>query len=154
MEAYVSKLRNALIVTVAILSLSAAMAAPTQGAGLICVPIYAQGVGEDLGNGNTTATITTHGLLLGTTSASFTITGVSGTTASFTGPIVFTTPIGKLTAQTVGTFDVVSGVFRSTSTSLTGTGAFRSVTGNVTLAGVQNLQTGRFTETVTGRLCI
>ncbi len=148
-----STLRNALIVTMATLSVSAAIAAPAQGAGSICLPIHAQGVGQDLGNGNTTAKITTHGLLLGTTSASFTITGVSGTTASFTGPIVFTTPIGKLTAQTVGTFDVVSGVFRSTSTSLTGTGVFRRVTGNITLTGVQNLQTGRFTETVTGRLC-
>jgi hypothetical protein len=154
MEADVSTLRRALIVTVMTLSLSAAIAAPAQGAGLICVPIYAQGVGQDLGDGNTTARITTHGFLLGTTSASFVITEVSGTTASFTGPIVFMTPIGTLTAQTVGTVDVVSGAFRSTSTSLTGTGAFRRVTGNVTLAGVQDLQTGRFTETITGRLCL
>jgi hypothetical protein len=154
MEADVSTLRNALIVTVATLGLSAAIAAPASGAGLICVPIYAQGVGQDLGGGNTTATITTHGLLLGTTNASFVITGVSGTTASFTGPIVFTTPIGTLTAQTAGTFDVVSGAFRSTSESLAGTGVFRRVSGEVTLAGVQDLQTGRFTETITGRLCL
>jgi hypothetical protein len=154
MEADVITLRNALIVLVATLSLSAAIAAPAQGAGAICVPVYAQGVGQDLGGGNTVATITTHGLLLGTTSASFVITGVSGTVASFTGPIVFTTRVGTITAQTTGTFDVVSGAFRSTSTGMTGTGVFRRVTGNVTLAGVQDLQTGRFTETITGRLCI
>jgi hypothetical protein len=154
MEADVSTLRNALAVTIVTLGLSGAIAAPAHGAGSICVPVHAQGVGQDLGNGNTTATITTHGLLLGTTNASFVITGVSGTTASFAGPIVFTTPIGTLTAQTVGTFDVVSGAFRSTSTSLTGTGLFRRVSGHVTLAGVQDLATGRFTETITGRLCL
>jgi hypothetical protein len=152
MEAAVSTLRKALIVTVATLSLSAAIAAPAQGS--ICVPIHAQGVGQDLGDGKTTARITTHGLLLGTTNASFTFTSVSGTTAWFAGPIVFTTGIGQLTADTVGSVDLATGAFRSTSTRLTGTGLFRHVTGDVTLAGVQDLQTGRFTETITGRLCV
>jgi hypothetical protein len=146
-------LRKALILAVATLGVSIATAAPAHATGL-CVPIVAQGDGQDLGNGNTTATITTHGLLLGTTAASFTITGTSGTTVSFVGPLVFTTPLGTLTAQLTGSLDSATGSFQSDSTSLTGTGLFRRVSGKVRLVGVENLLTGSFTETVTGRLCI
>ena len=80
-------LPKAVMLAVATLGVTAAMAAPAHAA--VCVPIKADGVGQDNGDGTTTATITTHGLLLGTTSASFTITGSSGTTVSFAGPLTF-----------------------------------------------------------------
>jgi hypothetical protein len=79
---------------------------------------------------------------------------VVGTTASFTGPIVFTNALGTLTAQVAGTFDVASGAFRATSTSLTGTGLLRGVSGSVTLEGLEDFVTLRFAGTITGRLCI
>jgi hypothetical protein len=79
---------------------------------------------------------------------------VVGTTASFTGPIVFTNTLGTLTAQAAGTFDVAGGAFRATSTSLTGTGLLRGVSGGVTLVGLEDFATLRFTETITGRLCL
>jgi hypothetical protein len=120
----------------------------------ICVPVRATGVGQDLGGGRTQATISRHGLVVGHTTAAFTINQVVGTTASFTGPIVFTNGLGTLTAQVAGTFDVASGAFRATSTSLTGTGLLRGVSGSVTLEGLQDFATLRFTETITGRLCI
>jgi hypothetical protein len=120
----------------------------------VCIPVRATGVGEDHGGGMTTATIFSHGVRLGTTSAAFTISGVNGTVASFTGPIVFTAAPGTITAQLVGTLDGGTGAFSSTSTSVTGTGLFSAVTGSVRLRGVEDLTTLRFTETITGRLCV
>ena len=75
----------------------------------VCVPVHATAVGQDLGDGRTQATISSHGFVVGHTAAAFTINKVVGTTASFTGPIVFTNRLGTLTAQVAGTFDVVSG---------------------------------------------
>jgi hypothetical protein len=119
-----------------------------------CVPVRATGAGQDLGGGRTQATISVLGVRVGTTQATFTIGGMNGTVASFTGPIVFTSAPGTLTAQVAGTFDVVSGAFRATSTSIAGTGLLRGVTGNVTLAGLEDFATLGFTETITGRLCV
>jgi hypothetical protein len=127
-------------------------AAPRSAA--ICFPVHATGVGQDLGGGRTRATITSHGIVVGRTNASFTINQVVGTTASFTGPIVFTSAVGTLTAQVAGTFDVASGAFRATSTSISGTGLLRGVSGSVNLAGLEDLATFSFTETITGRLCL
>jgi hypothetical protein len=120
----------------------------------ICVPVRATGVGQDLGGGRTQATISSHGVVVGHTAAAFTIHQVVGTSASFTSPIVFTNTLGTLTAQVAGTFDVASGAFRATSTSLTGTGLLRGVSGVVTLEGLEDFATLRFTETITGRLCL
>jgi hypothetical protein len=119
----------------------------------LCVPVRATGAGQDLGGGRTQATISVHGVQVGTTQATFAIGGVTGTVAPFTGPIVFTSALGTLTAQVAGTFDVASGAFHATSTGLSGTGLLRRVTGQVTLDGQENLASGTFTETITGRLC-
>ncbi len=119
-----------------------------------CLPIEATGVGQDLGGGRTTATISVHGVEVGTTAAAFTITGQDGTVVSFDGPITFTGLGGTLTAQVTGTLDAATGDFTSTSTSVTGTGTFRDVTGDVTLNGTEDLATGAFTETITGELCV
>jgi hypothetical protein len=90
-----------------------------------------------------------------TSAATFTIGAVDGTVAGFTGPIVLT-PLkgpGTLTAQVAGTFDLASGAFRATSTSLSGTGPLKKVTGALTFAGVEDFGDGSFTETVTGQVC-
>ena len=145
-------MRKVLLIASPSLVAAFASAAPAS-AGTICLPVKASGIGQDQGNLVTTARITTHGILLGTTRAEFTITGAVGTTVSFVGPIVFTTYIGTLTAQITGTLDAVTGVFGADSTSVTGTGLLRGVTGNLRFDGVQDLATGAFTETITGRLC-
>ena len=126
----------------------------TPRATTVCVPVRATGVGQDLGGGRTQATISSHGFVVGHTAAAFKIDQVVGTTASFTGPIDFTNVFGTLTAQVAGTFDVASGAFQATSTSLTGTGLLRGVSGSVTLQGLEDFATLRFTETITGRLCL
>jgi hypothetical protein len=119
-----------------------------------CADVAASGVGQDLGGGRTTATISVAGEEVGTTAAAFTITGVDGTVASFTGPITFTGRGGTLTAQVNGSLDLTNGSFTSTSTSLAGTGAYRRVTGQLTLTGTEDLTTGVFTEVITGQLCL
>ncbi len=43
---------------------------------------------------------------------------------------------------------------QATLTSITGTGLLRHVTGDVSIAGVENLITGGFTEGSTGTLCL
>jgi hypothetical protein len=141
--------------------LAVSFAVPMTGAGAAlarqdqtaCVPIRATGVGQDLGGGKTEATISVSGITLGHTDASFATTGLAGTVASFAGPIVFTSTAGTLTAQATGTLDVTTGGFQTRSTDITGTGLFRRTTGAVTLVGMENLTTGSFRETITGRLC-
>lgn len=157
MEAPVSWLRRsslfALLAAVVALPVTAAQGAAPRTKPF-CAPVRATGVGQDLGGGRTQATISSHGLPVGHTEAAFTIKPVVGTTAPFTGPIVFTNALGTLTAEVAGTFDVASGVFRATSTSLTGTGLLRRVSGSVTIQGLEDFTTLRFSETITGRLCV
>jgi len=154
----VSHLRKcSLLVALALIAAvpaATAHAAAPRSSGAICGPIRASGVGQDLGEGRTQATISSHGHVIGHTKATFAIGQVDGTKASFTGPITFTSAIGTLTAQVAGTFDVASGAFSATSTSLTRTGLLRHTTGSVTLAGNEDFATGSFTETITGRLCL
>ncbi len=143
----------AAIACVAALPVGMAQASSRRSASKLCAPIRATGVGQDLGAGMTTATISSHGIVLGHTHASFTMGPVTGTSASFSGPIVFSSSVGSLTANVDGSFDVSSGAFRASSRSITGTGLLRRVTGQVTINGLESLSTGAFTETITGRLC-
>jgi hypothetical protein len=116
----------------------------------------AHGVGQDLGNGATEATITSHGVVLGMTHAMFTPTGTTDMGLAFAGPIVFTpkvSSVGTLTAQVTGTLDD-SGAFQASSTSITGTGLLGHITGDVSIAGTENVTTGSFTEELTGTLCL
>ena len=96
---------------------NASVAAPPSGE--ICA-IVASGVGQDLGAGQTIATISSHGVRLGTSTATFTTTGLDGTVASFAGDIVISTAVGNLTAPVTGTLDVATGAFTSSSTTVTG----------------------------------
>jgi hypothetical protein len=119
-----------------------------------CATVEATGTGQDLGNGQTTATVSVGGVTVGTTSATFTITGSEGTTLFFEGPITFTGLGGTLTANVTGTLDAATGDFTSTSTSVTGTRSLRAVTGDLTFSGHEDLVTGDFTESITGNLCL
>jgi hypothetical protein len=118
-----------------------------------CQRINARGVGQDLGGGNTTATIR-GGILKGTTAASFAITGGTPPVLTFDGTITFTTKRGTLTLGLVGTLDVSTGRFSATGLVTAGTGIFAGATGSLRLDGVQNLATGSFTETVRGTICL
>jgi hypothetical protein len=123
----------------------------------LCVPVRAHGVGQDLGNGATEATITIHDVVLGMTHAMFTPTSETTTSLTFDGPIVFTpqlSSIGTLTAQVTGGFDLATGEFHASSTSITGTGLLGHVGGHISIAGTENLTTGSFTEELSGTLCL
>ncbi|MGH3104651.1 MAG: hypothetical protein ACRDN6_11220 [Gaiellaceae bacterium] len=121
---------------------------------LDCRRVSAVGVGQDLGGGNTTATITRDGLLKGTTAAHFDITGGAPPELTFTGTVVFTTKRGTLTVSIAGTFNVATGAFAATGPVTGGTEAFAGASGSLSFAGVEDLTTGRFTETVTGTVCL
>src|SRR5881397_2649814 len=66
----------------------------------------ATGVGQDLGNGVTVATISRGGWLNGATSGAFVITGGAPPVFTVAGTVVFTTKHGTLTLTAAGTFDV------------------------------------------------
>jgi hypothetical protein len=140
------RLRAAVLLPLAVLLVAASPAAASGPR--ICVPVKAQGAGHDNGDLTTDARITTHGILLGTTHAEF-----QPTDTGFTGPIVFTTRIGTLTAVVDGSFLATPGAFAAQSNSVTGTGAFRGVTGDIHIEGLEDLSSFDFTETITGRLC-
>lgn len=139
------------------LSAGVAQAASTHQMHALCAAVRAQGVGQDVGNGTTEATITSHGVVLSTTHAMFTPTGMTGTNLAFEGPIMFTpraSSLGTLTAQVTGAFDLSTGEFHASSTSITGTGLLRHITGDLSIAGTEDLTTLRFTEVLTGRFCL
>jgi hypothetical protein len=136
-------------------ALSLAVVAPTAvDAAVSCHRIDASGVGQDQGGGNTVAQISNGGLLQGTTAAAFTITGLSGTLASFVGTITFTPNRATLAAEVAGTLDLATGVFNASTSSLSGTGKLEGATGGLVFAGVENLLTGTFTEVVAGQVCV
>jgi hypothetical protein len=117
-----------------------------------CGNVHAVGLGQDLGGGNTTATISHGGRLNGTTAGHFEL---GGTPPIFTiaGTVAFTTKHGTLTATVSGTFNVATGEFTASGPVSAGTGNLAGTTGILTFSGVENLGTGVFTETITGTLC-
>ncbi len=118
-----------------------------------CAPVHAVGVGQDLGGGNTTATISRGGRLNGTTAAHFDIVGGGFSVFAIAGTVVFTTNGGTLTATVSGTFDVTTGEFNASGPVSAGTGNLAGTTGTLTFHGFEHLETGAFTETITGTLC-
>jgi hypothetical protein len=136
-------------------ALALAVVAPTAvDAAVSCHRIDASGVGQDHGGGHTVAQISDGGLLQGTTAAAFTITGLSGTLASFVGTITFTTSRATLAAEVAGTLDLATGAFNATTSSLSGSGKLEGATGGLVFAGVENLLTGTFSEVVAGQVCV
>ena len=92
--------------------------------------------------------------MVGHAIAAFTIHQVVGTTASFTGPIVFTNALGTLTAQVAGTFDRRERCLPGDLHEPHWPRVAARVSGSVTLEGFEDFATLRFTETITGRLCL
>jgi hypothetical protein len=118
-----------------------------------CHRINAKGVGQDLGGGHTTARIIGGGLLQGTTGGTFTIGGAPPVFA-IQGSVVFTTNQATLAVGVSGTFDVSTGAFSASGPVTAATGKLEGATGSLTLSGVEDFATGRFTETVTGSICV
>ena len=131
------------------------LAATSQAyAGISCHKINSKGVGQDLGGGMTEARIIGGGLLQGTTQGSFIITGGAPPLFTIAGTVVFTTKQATLTVALAGTFDVSSGAFASTGPVIASTGKLSAATGTLTLVGIEDLITGRFTEEVDGMICV
>jgi|SRR5437660_3814369 len=117
-----------------------------------CKAIHATGLGQDLGGGNTTATIRHGGPLTGTTTGHFVISGAPPVFA-ISGTVTFTTKHGTLVAAVAGTFDVSTGAFTASGPVSGGTGKLTGASGILTFVGVENLATGAFTEAITGTIC-
>ena len=117
-----------------------------------CKDVHATGVGQDLGGGNTTATIRHGGQLNGRTSGHFAITGAPPV-FTIAGTVVFTAKHGGLTASVAGTFNAATGAFTAAGPVSAGTGHLAGATGTLTFSGLENLATGSFTETITGTIC-
>jgi hypothetical protein len=118
-----------------------------------CHRVKAVGVGQDLGGGNTTATISHGGFLNGTTAAHFDITGGSPPVFTIQGTLVLTARHGTLTLNVSGTFNVATGAFDASGSVASGTGKLAGATGTLVFSGVEDLTTGAFTETIAGQLC-
>jgi len=118
-----------------------------------CKKVDARGVGQDLGGGDTEATITNDGLLKGSTTAHFDIVGGAAPRFEIAGRVTDTTHKGTLTIGVAGTFDVSTGHFTASGPVTGGSGKFLGSTGTLTFDGTQ-LPTGAFTETVTGTVCL
>jgi hypothetical protein len=119
-----------------------------------CHKLNAKGVGQDQGDGTTTARILGGGLLHGTTVGSFVVTGMSGSVLSFDGAVAFTTNRGTLTVTVTGTLDLATGEFAASGPVTDATGKLAGATGNLALHGIQDLSTGTFVEDVMGEICV
>ena len=140
--------RSTFIAAAVILTLGQAQAAVS------CHKINAKGVGQDLGGGMTEARIIGGGLLHGTTQGNFVIVGGAPPVFSISGTVTFTTRQATLTVALTGTFDVSTGAFVTTGPVMSATGKLTGATGTLTLDGIENLTTGKFTEEVSGLICV
>ena len=104
----------------------------------------------------THAQLTDAGLFQGTTTAAFTITGVTDTGITFAGPLTVTTNRATVIVDLTGTLNVTTGQFTASGPITATTGKLSGATGSLTLSGVQDLTdpAGSFTETVSGSICV
>ena len=147
------KLQRFTIVVLLVFLWALMLSVPAQ-AGISCHNINAKGVGHEVGPFATEATIMGGGLLHGTTAAQFSLTGGAPPVLSFDGPIVFTVNRATLTVLIDGTINVVTGAFSAFGDVSAATGKLEGATGTLFFDGVQNLDDGTFTETVTGQICV
>ena len=133
------------------------LCASSAGAAVSCHKINAKGVGQDLGGGLTQAQIIGGGLLHGTTAGNFTVVGGSPPVLLINGTVTFTVNKGTLTVQVSGSFDisdpsdakfVVSGPVTAAAGQLAG------ATGTLMIDGDESLATGKFTEELSGLICV
>jgi hypothetical protein len=119
-----------------------------------CLSVNARAAGQNLGHGRTAATITHAGILNGTTAGQLEVTGGTPPLLTVVGTGVLTTNHGSLTVSVAGTFNTATGVFEATGHVVHGTGVFAGATGVLTFVGVEDLTSGRFTQTITGTVCL
>ena len=112
--------------------------------------------GDPPGAVRTQAQLADAGLLQGTTAAAFTVTGLTGTVISFTGPLTITTNRATVVVDLTGTLNLMTGQFSGSGPIVAATGKLSGATGSLTLSGEQDLTdlAGRFTETVSGSICV
>ena len=146
-----NRIRLLICVMAVLLTTMVGVAQGEDGSG--CRRVHAIGAGQDLGGGNTTATISHGGVLNGTTRAHFDITGGAPPALTIAGSLVLTTKHGGLSVDLGGTLNVSSGEFTYSGPITDATGKLAGSTGTLTLNGVEDLSTGAFTETITGTLC-
>jgi hypothetical protein len=117
--------------------------------------INAKGAGQDLGGGDTQARVIGGGLLSGTTTAHFVITGGSPPVFLIEGDVTFNTNQGAtLIVHISGTFDVASGEFSVSGPVTYSTGKLAGATGILTFSGVEDLSDGTFVEDITGSISV
>ena len=119
-----------------------------------CLSVNARAIGQNLGHGQTRATITHAGILNGTTTGQLEITGGTPPLLTVVGTGVLTTHHGTLTVSVAGTFNAATGVFEATGQIVHGTGLLAGATGVLTFVGLEDLTSGRFTQTITGTVCL
>ena len=119
-----------------------------------CLSVHARAIGQNLGGGRTEATIVHAGILNGTTSGQLKIIGGTPPVLNVVGTGVLTTHHGTLAVSIVGTFNAATGVFEATGQVVHGSGIFAGASGVLTFVGVEDLHTGRFTQTITGTICL
>ena len=122
-------------------------------AGVSCHLINAKGVGQDLGTGSTSGKVIGGGLLQGAIAGNITVTGVSGTVASFVETVTFTNQHGTLTVLVTGAIDVTTGQFNATGPVTAATGKLSGATGHISVAGLANFAAAVFTEDINGVVC-
>jgi hypothetical protein len=128
--------------------ISEAQAAPS------CHKIKAKGVGQDLGNGVTVANIIGGGLLQGTTTGNFVITGESPPVVFLAGTVVFTANKATLTVTITGDFNLSTGRFHAAGPVTDATGKLAGATGTLSFEGIEDFSDGSFVEDVTGSICV
>jgi hypothetical protein len=139
--------------TVMVFVLGSLMTVSPAQAGVSCHLINAKGVGQDLGGGSETGNVIGGGLLHGTIGGSISVTGVSGTIASFVETVTFTNQHGTLTVVVTGAIDVTTGQFNASGPVTAATGKLSGATGNISFSGVANFAAAIFTEDITGVVC-
>lgn len=128
------------------------VATPSVALAKDCKPVVATGVGQDLGGGSTTATISGDPRLRGTTAGRFDVTGLPPV-LQIAGTVAFTTHHGTLDVTVTGTFDVSTGAFSASGPVTGGSSRYAGPGGSLLLEGVENLSDGTFTETIEGTVC-
>ena len=149
--------RLRMLVLLAAAVITAGVAQTTSAAGGqhdSCLTVNARSIGQNLGHGQTTATITHAGILNGTTTGQLQITGGTPPFLTVVGTGVLTTHHGTLTVNLAGTFNTATGVFQATGQIVHGTGMLAGATGVLTFVGLEDLTSGRFTQTITGTVCL
>jgi hypothetical protein len=147
-------LRLLALLSAAVVMAGAAQTATAADHHSSCLSVNARAFGQNLGNGQTISTIVHAGILDGTTESQVTITGGHPPLVTIAGTGVLTAHDGTLTVSVVGTFNQATGELVTIGQVVAGTGLFAHATGDLEFVGVEDLQTGSFTNTITGTVCL